>query len=595
MGSLNPVTTYEQGSSAGGITARSGDTLQGLAQQLWGDSGLWYKLAEANGLSGAEPLVEGQTLRIPSGVMRNTFNAASTTPYDPAAAIGDVTPSSAKPPKRLKCALLKHVIVMVVQFFATRFLGAIPGNVITQFTAMALGLQEEFDWKSLGVAIVTASITGGPASTGNMAVDFLINAAQNAMVQGVSMALGLQDKFNWGAVAAAGVGASLGNKLGVESLVQTPTMANLGNNLAVNSAAAIANAAVNTLVEGTDFGDNLKATLPSAIGTTLVQFAIGSVAQSMRAADAKRMEAMEVERISQALDRAQANGPGGGIQIQPGPDLTPIHPDVLAAAGQLAITPPPALAAPPALLPVVLTNAQKVALVQAAIQGSVERLDQASKSQNITSNESQDISLAVSALKRGDTRIRAARIGSFDTAGTATIERGIGRIRVNINNPNLFNSDGTINIIELDRTLVHEGRHVHDLRRPAWLRDGANTMARSRETERNAYRTEAAYLKAVGVTGYATDGRNGNRIQLTAATANYAAETSVRSWVDSAERNAKKENRELPALNAQIDQWNRGTMAYNEARRGEPGFRPIPLKPREQPVPIPVYTPPASY
>jgi nucleoid-associated protein YgaU len=43
-------------------TVRSGDTLQGIAAALYGDGNLWYRLAEANGLSGNTALSEGQSL-----------------------------------------------------------------------------------------------------------------------------------------------------------------------------------------------------------------------------------------------------------------------------------------------------------------------------------------------------------------------------------------------------------------------------------------------------------------------------------------------------------------------------------------------------
>jgi len=33
----------------------AGDTLQSIAQMLWGDSSLWYVLADANGLSAGCP------------------------------------------------------------------------------------------------------------------------------------------------------------------------------------------------------------------------------------------------------------------------------------------------------------------------------------------------------------------------------------------------------------------------------------------------------------------------------------------------------------------------------------------------------------
>ncbi|OQW48631.1 MAG: hypothetical protein A4S16_05680 [Proteobacteria bacterium SG_bin6] len=35
---VTPITSYDQGSDAGGYVVRAGDTLQGIAQQLWGDA-----------------------------------------------------------------------------------------------------------------------------------------------------------------------------------------------------------------------------------------------------------------------------------------------------------------------------------------------------------------------------------------------------------------------------------------------------------------------------------------------------------------------------------------------------------------------------
>ncbi|WP_284361852.1 LysM peptidoglycan-binding domain-containing protein, partial [Candidatus Phycosocius spiralis] len=74
---LAMINSYSQGSNFGSYTVRGGDSLQSIAQNLWGDSGLWYKLAEANGLSGTSALIEGQTLRLPAGVVRNTYNAST--------------------------------------------------------------------------------------------------------------------------------------------------------------------------------------------------------------------------------------------------------------------------------------------------------------------------------------------------------------------------------------------------------------------------------------------------------------------------------------------------------------------------------------
>jgi LysM repeat protein len=47
---------------------QDGDTLRSIARQAYGDEGLWYHIAEGNGLSGEPDLQAGQTLTIPSSI-----------------------------------------------------------------------------------------------------------------------------------------------------------------------------------------------------------------------------------------------------------------------------------------------------------------------------------------------------------------------------------------------------------------------------------------------------------------------------------------------------------------------------------------------
>ena len=119
--SSDAINSYSQGSSAGGYTVRSGDTLAGIAQNLWGDAGLWYKLAQANGLSGSASLTAGTVLMLPAGVVRSTYNASTLTPYNPAEAIGDLTPSTPTPqaPKKNKCGVFGLVLLAVIAIAVT--------------------------------------------------------------------------------------------------------------------------------------------------------------------------------------------------------------------------------------------------------------------------------------------------------------------------------------------------------------------------------------------------------------------------------------------------------------------------------------------
>lgn len=58
------INSYEQGSSGGMYTVQSGDTLSGIASNLWGDASLWYKQADVSGLAGDAGLLDASKIRI---------------------------------------------------------------------------------------------------------------------------------------------------------------------------------------------------------------------------------------------------------------------------------------------------------------------------------------------------------------------------------------------------------------------------------------------------------------------------------------------------------------------------------------------------
>jgi LysM repeat protein len=92
--------------TGGGYTVHQGDTLQSIAAGVWGDASLWYLLAEANGLTGAETLVEGQAISVPNKVANFHNNASTFSVYDPNQALGDTSPSAPKPPKKAGCGVV---------------------------------------------------------------------------------------------------------------------------------------------------------------------------------------------------------------------------------------------------------------------------------------------------------------------------------------------------------------------------------------------------------------------------------------------------------------------------------------------------------
>ena len=288
--SLDPINSYEQGGTGGNYTVRGGDTLGGIAAQLWGDASLWYKIAEANGISGAGALSEGQRLIIPAGVMKSTHNASTFQPYDPRDAVGDTSPTAPQPQKRKnKCGTFGTILLVVIAVAvsvltygaltgpATSFMGTIwagaaagaAGSAASQAVGVATGIQDEFSWRGVAMGALGGAIGSALApafSSGNTFLrGALRGAAGSAITQGIGVATGLQDKFDWAGVAAAAVGGGVGEWANT----RYPKSNKYARQALSSSASAIAGAAARSIRDGSNFGDNLFNELPNVIGQTI--------------------------------------------------------------------------------------------------------------------------------------------------------------------------------------------------------------------------------------------------------------------------------------------------------------------------------------
>ena len=164
-------------------------------------------------------------------------------------------------------------------------------SIASQGFGIAIGAQSGFSWKGVGLSALGGGIGGGvtglgqgvPAA-GEVAGQFekvggiggflsrggLTSAigrgiATNALTQGIGVATGLQSKFDFAGVAAAGIGAGAADFAGA----RTASWGSFGSDLATGMASALANAATRSAVSGNSFGDNLIAALPDAIGGAL--------------------------------------------------------------------------------------------------------------------------------------------------------------------------------------------------------------------------------------------------------------------------------------------------------------------------------------
>jgi YD repeat-containing protein len=194
--SYEPISPTYPGPVAGNYTVRSGDTLQSIAQTLWGDSSLWYVLADANGLTAADPLVAGMQLTVPNKVTNVHNNAGTFRPYDPGEAMGDINPTipaMPKPPKNKGgCGGIGTIIAAIVTVVVTIYTaGAMFATSLQGFaTTMSLGVQA---LSGLGGAMIMSVAAAAGSIAGQL----------------TGMALGSQDKFSWGAVASSALGAAV--------------------------------------------------------------------------------------------------------------------------------------------------------------------------------------------------------------------------------------------------------------------------------------------------------------------------------------------------------------------------------------------------
>jgi YD repeat-containing protein len=315
--SYDPINGHDSTATATYYVIKQGDTLQSLARQLWGDANLWYLIAQANGLNATSILPVGTSIIIPNSQVHNFHNSSSTfRVYDPNLGIGDVSPTApeipAPPPppppppaprRRGGCggfgaiftAIISIAVAVILPIAApATFAGfwggvgaAVIGNVAGQGIGLATGIQKSFDWGSLAMTAITAGVSQGLGSSGINAfsgltksigetgVAVLRGVTGSIVSQGIGVATGLQSKFDWAGVAAAGVGAGVGQVAHDWAIPQVagafadPHVDLAAANGIAGTARLLAIAGTRSLIDGNDFGDNIIASLPDAIGQTI--------------------------------------------------------------------------------------------------------------------------------------------------------------------------------------------------------------------------------------------------------------------------------------------------------------------------------------
>ena len=219
---------------------QAGDTLQSIAQDVYGNGNLWYVIADANALtldsSGtAVNLVAGTTLKLPA--VRNEQNTSHTfTPYNPLQRIGSTTPALAyiPPAPQQHCKDLTTLIVVAVTVAVTAYsagafaeeaaqadAAALGGSAATATTASVSGIFQS------GVAVLSGGTLGSSAALSTFAslsaaqiagAAFVGGALGSAAGQVAANVTGQTDHFSFGQVLAGGLtsvaASGISNELG---------------------------------------------------------------------------------------------------------------------------------------------------------------------------------------------------------------------------------------------------------------------------------------------------------------------------------------------------------------------------------------------
>ncbi|WP_231870136.1 hypothetical protein [Grimontia celer] len=279
-GSVDADLLSDSGSSAGQqpgtYTVGANDTLQRIAQMVYGDSRYWYLIADANGLSPTEPLTEGKLLVIPNQHTQTFNGAESFKPYNESEVLGNVNPDPiAPPPPKKSCNPIAMIVMVVVAVVVTIYTAGAAAPYVAGMTGGTVGTAATVG--GIGMAAVAGGTATGMSLGVAVGAAAIGGAAGAAASQLVGMAMGVVDDFSWEQVAlgglAAGATAGMGASLGTNGLFNAAPGADLSwghvGNASFNSATSYGVNYLGSKALGEDVSFSWKNLAASVVGSVV--------------------------------------------------------------------------------------------------------------------------------------------------------------------------------------------------------------------------------------------------------------------------------------------------------------------------------------
>ncbi|WP_289241436.1 LysM peptidoglycan-binding domain-containing protein [Delftia sp.] len=333
-----PLKLRDSNFSAMNYTVVGGETLKTIARNVLGDSSLWWRIAEANGLavSGDGELQAGQTLSIPKLAL-NANNADTFQPYDPSRVTGSLDSVLPAPAGQGGgCGALGKIIMVAVAVVATIYTAGVlgtaaagagtgfgatfsatmstgmsvlggtagltsgtafafgaasgaVGSIASQVAGNAMGVQDGFSWKGVALSALAGGISSGLATNplfkgADLDKVLLRSTVGNVLTQGVGVVTGLQSSFSWRGVAASAAEAVAGHVAGklLGDVVDTASWDPWAKEMVTRTGAGLAAGTVASIAQGGRVSMQQVATdaFGNALGSSLASMSTGTELQA---------------------------------------------------------------------------------------------------------------------------------------------------------------------------------------------------------------------------------------------------------------------------------------------------------------------------